>query len=59
MTDANVLFDAVRNAIAKSKWKESSQNALLHILDRVFYLSRVLKDQTYKSMIHVPVESKG
>lgn len=48
MTDGNVLYRAVLNAIDGSKWKERSQYSLNNILSLVFKIEDDLRNRTYK-----------
>lgn len=49
ITDPNALYEGILKAIYGSKWKESSQRALLNILSLAFKIEEELKTKTYTS----------
>ncbi len=49
MTDGNALFRALLKSIKGSKWKESSQRALVRGLSLIFDIADSLKNRTYTS----------
>lgn len=51
ITDPNALYEGILKATYGSKWKESSQRALLNILSLAFRIEEELKTRTYTSNV--------
>ena len=49
LTDGNALYRALQASVKGSKWKESSQRAVLDGLSTTFRIAKELKDRTYRS----------